>query len=99
MSWKKTNTILTAQLNRRGMSAMVTATQVCEEAEAQYPDQFHAVSLRKGTLHIEVPSSKLLAFKLIEGKLLQELNQFAATHNLQPITRIRLTINDESGTL
>jgi len=81
------------------MSAMVTATQVCAAAEELYPGKFKAISLRKGSLHIEVSSAQLLPFKLVEGQLLQQLNQFASTHNLQPITKIRLTINDVSATV
>ena len=99
MAWKKTETILNIQLNRRGLAPMVAAGLLCQEAERRYPGQFKAVSLRASTLHVTVSHSQLLAFKLIQGKLLSELQLFTKEHSLPHVARIRLTITDDFSIL
>jgi hypothetical protein len=99
MSWKKTDTILNAQLNSRGMAPIIIGTQLCQESERLYPGQFKAVSIRKNILHLHVSHAQLMAFKLIEGKLLQDVNRFATTQKLPLINKIKLTISDDFGNL
>lgn len=93
MALQKTDHILRHRLNQHGLGGLVTAGSICRQAELLFPGQFHAVSLRANVLHIELAEESILLFKQIEGKLLTELNMFAASRHLPEITRIRLTFS------
>ena len=99
MSWKKTDLVLKKSFNQKGMGDMVTAGQLCRQAELLLPDTFRAVSFRNHILHIELSRAKTMAFKLVEGKLMNELNQYAETHKLPEVKRFRLTFQEESPIL
>ena len=63
------------------------------------PGLFRAISLKNDVLHIEIAKPNLLEFKLSEGKLLQELQEFAEARQLPIPARYRLTFPRESANL
>ncbi|MBU6389431.1 hypothetical protein KGQ71_02845 [Patescibacteria group bacterium] len=92
MTWQKTETVLKRRINQHGLTDMVQAGRICAKAEELYPKLFRAVSVRKnGTLHLELDQKDVLEFKMIEGKLVAALNQFAEKEELPQINRVRLT--------
>jgi hypothetical protein len=91
MTWKKTSSILNSRINHHGLGGMVSAGQVCMEAERLLPGLFRAVSFSNGILHLELSKSNLKALKMQEGRLLDELSRFATERQLPAITRLRLT--------
>jgi len=99
MPWKKTDLVLRRRANQTGMGKMLTAGLLCRQAEILYPDTFRAISVRQGCLHLEAAPDKAIAVKLIEGRLITDLNRYGAEHGLPPITRVRLTLSDLSATL
>jgi len=99
MPWKKTDSLLRRRANQTGMGDMLTAGLLCRQAELLHPDLFRAVSVRKGCLHLEVTAANAIAVKLVQGKLISELNRYGEAHNLPKVTRVRLTIADPSATL
>lgn len=99
MPWKKTDIVLRRRANQTGMGGMLTAGLLCRQAELLHPGLFRAVSVRKGCLHLEAEAAKTVAVKLVEGRLISELNRYAAEHNLPKVTRIRLTMPEASATL
>lgn len=92
MSWHRIDKLTHRSFTRRGLDASILAGRICHQAEALYPNLFRAISLRNETLHLEVAASQQLAFRMVEGKLLQELANYATTHQLPTVKRIRLTI-------
>lgn len=92
MAWKSASSLGTSQHTRRGLQASLVAGQLCIHAEKLYPDLFHAISVRNEVMHLETPAQQVMKFKLIEGKLLKELQAYAQGKNLPVVTRIRLTI-------
>lgn len=84
---------------RRGVGGAVAAGLVCHEAEKRYPDLFRAVSLKSGILHLEIFKKNLLQFKLIEGSLLRELQDFSTKRELPVPSRYRLTEPRDSDNL
>ena len=95
MTWKKSDSLIARQLSHHGLADAVAASAVCREAERLYPDLFRAISLKNSILHLETAYSQQLPIKLIEGKLLADLDGFVKTQNLPPVTRIRLTFSEE----
>ena len=93
-TWQKSTSILKKRFNQHGLTDMLEAVSVCQQAELLYPDLFKAVSVRKGTLHIALQKSKTMPFKMIEGKLLLDLNIFAKAKNLPPVEKVRLTFSE-----
>lgn len=96
MPWQIANNLLRGSMNRKGLAQVLDATSLCCKAEQLAPGLFKAISVRNGVLHIEIHKSKTLALKLVEGLMLAELNAFAATRHLTPITKIRLTFSEDS---
>jgi hypothetical protein len=99
MSWKKSDSIVSKRFTQRGLGGAIMAGLVCQEANRLYPNLFKAVSLKNGVLHLEISKSEQLNLKLIEGKLLAELNEYAKARNLPVPTRIRLTFLAQSDIL
>jgi len=99
MSWKKTDLVLKKSFNQKGMGDLVTAGQLCRQAELLLPNVFRAVSFRNHILHIELSRAKTMTFKLVEGKLMLELNAYAKEHHLPEVSRFRLTFQEESPIL
>lgn len=99
MPWKNTDNLLRRRANQQGMGGILTAGLLCRQAEILYPGMFKAVSVRAGSLHVQMRPDQAIAFKMIEGPLLATLNQYGATHSLPKITRVRLTLDDASATL
>lgn len=97
MAWKKSESLIGKQLHRHGLHRAVQAGLVCQEAERLYPNLFRATSVVNGSLRVTVPLEKQVAFRLIEGKLLQELQGFATARGLPVPTRVRLTVTRSSG--
>jgi hypothetical protein len=95
MTWKKTSSILNARINHHGLGSMVAAGQICMEAERLMPDLFQAISFRSGILHLRLKKANLLAVKMGEGPLIENINRFSKDHNLPPIVRLRLTFTEE----
>ena len=95
MPWHTTKTVLKRTINQHGLKPMVEAGQICLEAERLYPSLFRAISTRNQYLHLELKKADCPKFKLIEGKLLEDLNGFAVANNLPQITRIRLTYSED----
>jgi hypothetical protein len=79
-------------MTQRGLGPLVLAGQLCQEAERLYPGLFRAVSVRGETLHLEVCDSKLLAFKQIQGTLVDSLRGYANARQFPLVTRVKLTI-------
>jgi hypothetical protein len=96
MTWKKSDSLIARQLNHHGLADAVAASAVCREAERLYPGLFKAISLKNGILHLETDYAQQLEIKLIEGKLLDDLNRFADIKNLPPTSRIRLTFSEDA---
>ena len=94
MTWHSTSNLFIKRLNQKGLSSQVLAGLLCHEAERLYPGLFEAVSVRQGCLHVAVEPSKAIGFKLIEGKLLKEINQYAENQNLPLLTSFRLTYSN-----
>ena len=99
MAWQKTSSILNARINHHGLGGMVAAGQMCIEAERLMPGLFTAVSYKNSILHLELPKSNLKQMKMQEGRLIDELNQFAAARQLPLIARIRLTFSTPTDTM
>lgn len=96
MSWNKTDTVAQKHFNHRGMGGLLIAGQVCRTANQLLPDFAKAISFYRGTLHIEIPQSDSLTFKLIEGKFLSDLNLLTSTKSLPSVRKVRLTFQEES---
>ena len=94
MAWQRTENILHRRLNQHGLTGQVQAGQICLQAEHLYPGLFRAVSVRQACLHLELERGQAILFKMIEGKLLQELAEFAKHKNLPEIERVRLTFTE-----
>ena len=92
MPLQTADSILRYRLNQHGLGGLVAAGALCRQSELLYPEMFHAVSLRQHVLHIELEQSRLLSFKQIEGKLLEDLNLFAERRRLPVVRRFKLTI-------
>lgn len=90
-AWKKTNDLLHKRANRSGWRGTLAAVQICQEAERLCPELVQAVSFRNGVLKLQVSPQNLLAFKLVEGKVLLDLAEFTKAQNLPAVTSIRLT--------
>lgn len=95
MAWKKTDQLVNRRLNQKGLGGIVRAGLICRKAEELYPTLFKAVSARHSTLHLQLSKNRLLEFKMIEGKLLQELTEVAAQHHLTAPNRVRLTFLED----
>jgi hypothetical protein len=95
MSWKKTDLLVKKRLNQHGLGVLVEAGVLCQKAEELLPGVFKAVSVRNAALHLELTKENLLAFKMVEGQLMHDLNQFASTKKLPGIKRIRLTFRED----
>ena len=92
MSWKKVSALATEVHSKRGLQTSVVAGALCKQAEMLYPDLFHAVSVKKTIMHIEVTPQNCIAYKLIEGQLLQGLQTWAKRHGFTVVTGFTLTI-------
>lgn len=92
MAWQKTTVLLKKRLNQHGLGGILAATRVCEKARSLYPDLFEPVSLKNGCLHLEIEKKNQLALLMIQGKLLQDLQQFTYQEQLPVVERIKLTI-------
>jgi hypothetical protein len=99
MAWKKSDSLIGGQLRRHGLSRAVTAGIVCQEAERLYPNLFKATSLVGETLKVTILPKNQIPFRLIEGKLLAELQAFAEFRSLPFPTKTRLTVTRNSDTL
>ena len=99
MSWKAVDNLARTRFNQKGLGAVMDATSVCSKADDLAAGLFRAVSVRNGVLHVCLHRSHSLSFKLIQGKLLQELNVFAASRNLPAIEKVRLTFEEDSAIL
>lgn len=99
MPWKKTDSIVSGNMQRQGLHKAIAAGTVCQEAEKLYPGLFKATAVVNDTLRITVAPEKQIDFRLIEGKLLEEIQAFATPRNLPVPTRIRLTIRADSDIL
>jgi|GEM_PF-5316674 len=91
-TWNKASSLASDLNTKRGLQASVLAGALCKQAELLYPGLFHAVSVRKGVLRLEVPAANMIQCKLIEGELQKELQTWAARHNFPVITKVTLTI-------
>jgi hypothetical protein len=92
MTWNKTDFVLRKRMHEHGLNDLVSAGQLCRHAESLLPNIFTAVSVKNQVMHLEVPRTHLLAFKMQEGRILDELNQHATLQKVAPISRFRLTI-------
>lgn len=99
MPWKKSDDIVTKRFTQHGLGPALAAGQVCQQAEKLYPELFQAVSLKNGILHLRVRKADQLGLKLIEGTLLADLQAFASERNLPSPRRLRLTFQDDSGSI
>jgi len=81
------------RLNHHGLTDMVEAGIILQEAERLLPGLFRAVSVKNQVLHLETSKANILELKMQEGKLLHDLNTFAALKKLPPLLRIRLTFS------
>lgn len=95
MAWKRSDDLSLIRLRQRKLDGSLQAGLVCREAERLYPGIFRAVSVSRGVLHLEIKKKNQLSLKMVEGKLLQELQQFAQEKYLPVPTRIRLTFLEE----
>ena len=95
MAWKKTENIILSHLSRHGLGPAIIATNIGQEAEKMYPELFRSISFKGGYLHLEVPRKKLLSFKMVQGKLLKDLNVYCKDRSFPVINDIRLTIIDD----
>jgi len=94
MPWHSSNNLLKKRFLQHGIAQTMDATSLCQQAESLYPGLFRAVSVRKSVLHVELNRSQAIPFKLVEGKLIEELNRFATTRQLPEIARVRLTFSE-----
>jgi hypothetical protein len=99
MSWKKSTNLIGSSLNRHGLGKAIEAGMVCQHAESLYPKMFRATSLVNGVLRVTVPLRNQAEFRLIEGKLLQQLRAFTTEKNLPIPSSTRLTIVRSLDTL
>ena len=95
MSWKKTDLVLRRRFNQHGLGPLLEAGQICRKAEQLCPEILRAISVRNTILHLAIKKENLLAFKLIEGRLITELNSYATEYRLPEIRRVRLTFCKE----
>jgi hypothetical protein len=93
--WNKLSKIATSKQATQGLSPMVAAGMVCLEAEKFSPGLFRAISLKNGTMTLQVALPKRLSLTLVEGQLLSHLKTWATERNLPFPTRFRLTIPTE----
>lgn len=78
--------LLPKSLNRRGITAQLSATEVCRFAERLYPGLYRAVSYRDGTVKLEVPAQSLASFRVVEGAILAALKErFASVERLRVV--------------
>lgn len=99
MSWKKSDSLFGRQLRQHGLGKAVVAGMVCQEAERLYPGLFRATALVNGALRVTVTPENQIPFRLIEGKLLEELKAYTTPRQLPIPTRIRLTVQASSDIL
>lgn len=91
--------LITKRLNQHHLMPVITAGKICQQAEKiafelNKPGLFTAISVKNGTLHLKVHPAKLIELKLIQGKLLEDLNSWLLTQKLPPLRQIRLTIEE-----
>lgn len=67
--------LLPKSLNRRGIGSQLNAVEVCRFAQSLYPGLYRAVSVRDGTLKLEVAAAQLASFRLVEGAVLQAVQE------------------------
>ncbi len=94
MAWQTAENLLKKRFNQHGIAGTIEAASLCAQAELLYPGLFRAVSVRRSVLHLELEHSQALPFKLIEGKLIEDLNRFAEHRKVAGIERVRLTFSD-----
>jgi hypothetical protein len=99
MSWKKTDLVLKKRFNQHALGDLITAGQVCRQAEILLPDLFTAVSFRRGVLHLRLEMKHSLQFKLVQGKLMIDLNHYCETHHLPKVERFKLTFSQETASI
>lgn len=90
--WKKTDILLRKRLNHHGLTPMVDAGRIIEYSKTLYPDLFEPVSIKNNCFHVQIHKKNQLAFTMIQGKLLADLNTHAETQKLPPIHRFKLTL-------
>ncbi len=62
-------------LNRRGITAQLNATEVCRFAERLHPGLYRAISYRNGTVKLEVSAQSLASFRVVEGAIFAALRE------------------------
>ena len=95
MAWKRSDGLSGNRFRHHGLDKALAAGRVCHQAEQLYPNLFRAVSLANGVLHLEITKRNQLPLKMIEGKLLEDLQAFSTDQKLPTATRIRLTFQEE----
>lgn len=93
-SWISPKEMFTKQQKHK-LSKEIVATNICVEAEKMFPGLFRAVSVKNNILHLELKMQDMMNFKMIEGKLLTDINTYSKSNSLGLIEQIRLTISDD----
>jgi hypothetical protein len=99
MPWSPLSDLIPKRLNQHHLMPVITAGKICQQAELialnlKKPGLFQAISVKNGILHLKVHPAKLIELKLIEGKVLEDLNLWLLTEKLPALKRIRLTIEE-----
>ena len=94
MTWLKTDLLLKRRLKHHGLDELVEAGLLCRKAEELLPGLFTAISVRNNCLHLATERKNIMTIKLAQGKLIEQLNQFAEQQKLGKITKIRLTSSE-----
>ena len=92
MTWKHASSLASSQHSKRGIQASLIAGSVCLKAEKDYNGLFHAVSIKNRRMHIEIEQRNLVNFKLVEGKILKEVQAFSEAAGLPRLTGFTLTV-------
>lgn len=92
-SWTSPKEMFTKQKKHK-LSKEILAVNICVEAERMFPGLFKAISVKDKTLHLEIKAQDIINFKMIEGKLLTDLNTYTKNSSLDSIEQIRLTTSD-----
>lgn len=91
MSWQTSKSLLQKRLAHYGLSESVQAGLICDFASALHPELLEVLFLRKNALHVKVLPGKKVAFTMIRGKFLSQVQEFAKEKNLPVPQEIRLT--------
>ena len=96
--------ILSKRFKQHGLGGIIQAGQICLQAEKILPGLYQAISVRKNKagkhiLFLSISKGNLKQFKLQEGTLFDEINNFCSSRKYPAIDRLQLTFIEDSDNI